>query len=96
MDNLVVISPSQLGQMIREAMQDVLGPALDATRRKDQPEGGEMLSEREACAYLGGISKPTLHKLVGAGKVQKHKAGEKRNLYSRADLRAYVLNQKAD
>lgn len=94
MELSIITSPSQIREYIREAVLEAIGTVQDTMKPKAGLSDNELLNERDARAYLGGISKPTLYKLVRTGKITKHTAGDKRTLYSRSELRSYVLNQK--
>lgn len=89
----IITSQEALTEVVEAALQNCLSrlmPALHQTAGTS----AELLTEREACTMLGGISKPTLYKLVAEGHITRHKLGAKRTLYSRAEMQAYVLSNK--
>ena len=75
-----------------EADLEKFGLALIAKAREDyanqQKEATveEWGSRLDACKYLGGISLPTLHKMIGAGEIRTRKAG-RRTLIDMGKLR---------
>lgn len=88
----IITTHEALTEAVEAALQNCLGRLMPAL---NQPAAtAELLNEREACTMLGGISKPTLYKLVADGHITRHKVGPKRTLYSRAEMQAYVLNNK--
>jgi len=55
----------------------------------NQETTDHLVSLREACQRLGGISRPTLYKILSAGEIGSVEIGRRRMIPT-SDIRAYI------
>lgn len=72
MSNVILISPEQLQDMIRETLQNEIAPLLQRTpETKQDPD----LLTRKQTASLLGVTLPTLHAWTKQGKITGYRIG---------------------
>ncbi|WP_165903572.1 helix-turn-helix domain-containing protein [Hymenobacter gummosus] len=82
---LVTLTVPQFHQLLDAKLQ----PLLDALRRAQTAPEPEYLTTQQALDLLH-LSKPTLHKLRGEGRITAYSSSDKRVLYRRSELLAYL------
>ncbi|SHI90556.1 DNA binding domain-containing protein, excisionase family [Hymenobacter daecheongensis DSM 21074] len=90
---LVLLSLPQLRGVLSVLLDQKMQPLLDAMSKGAQHGISEYFTTREALEFVK-LSKPTLNKLRREGRITAYNSSDKRVLYRRSELVAYLEKAK--
>ncbi|MCC3159432.1 helix-turn-helix domain-containing protein [Hymenobacter sp. 15J16-1T3B] len=88
-----MLSLPQLHELLSMLLDEKLQPLLAAVHLSATQGGSEYLTTRQALAFVH-LSKPTLNKLRREGRITAYHSSDKRVLYRRSELVAYLEASK--
>jgi hypothetical protein len=87
--SMVVLTLPQLSGVLNAMLDEKLTPLLAAFSAARLPDAAEYLTTQQALAFVK-LSKPTLNKLRREGRITAYHSSDKRVLYRRSELVAYL------
>ena len=86
---LIVMTPPQFQALLNGVLDEKLKPLLAVLRSDSHPAQAEYLTTKQTLEFVH-LSKPTLNKLRREGRITALNSSDKRVLYKRSELVAYL------
>ncbi|RYU83814.1 helix-turn-helix domain-containing protein [Hymenobacter persicinus] len=86
---LIVLSLPQFQDLFNSLLDEKLSPFVQAIKAGGKQGGVEYMTTQQALDFMH-LSKPTLNKLRREGRITAYNSSDKRVLYKRSELAAYL------